>query len=142
MTLLSVLLVAHCVILDDLRPFRELALTNGAAIQDSFRLFPAPDAYLANRKSYQGIRFVAQGSFVGDNRSSGAPLTFWLLPPEEKEDIEKPKPPKEKVKIQIVNATGDTIRTFTRKPKWGMNRISWNLRRDGVDMPSRTRKKT
>ncbi|MEL6143496.1 MAG: hypothetical protein AAFU67_17990, partial [Bacteroidota bacterium] len=82
-----------------------------------------------------------QGSFVGDNRSSGAPLTFWILPPEKKEGKDKPKPPKEKIKIQIVNATGDTIRNFTRKPKWGMNRISWNLRRNGVDLPSRRERK-
>lgn len=124
-------------ILDDLRPFRTIAETKGQAIQDSFQLFPAPDAYLASRRSYQGVRFVAQGNFVGDNRSSGAMLTYWMKPPTTEEGEEKPAPPKGKVKIQVVNTSGDTIRTFTRKPKWGMNRTYWNLSRDGINFPSR-----
>ena len=32
---------------------------------------------------------------------------------------------------------GDTVRTFTHKPKDGLNRIGWNMRRDGVSYPSR-----
>ena len=46
--------------------------------------------------------------------------------------------PKAKVKIQVVDVqSGDTIRTYTQKPNWGMNRTSWNMRRDGMPFPSR-----
>ena len=126
-------------ILDDIRPFRALAQDNGAALKDSFHLFPAPDAYLASRRSYQGIRFVAQGDFSGENRDRGAQFTYWIIPEKSKKEDEKPEPPKEKVKIQVVDMAGDTIRTYTRKPgHWGMNKTSWNLSRDGIDFPSRS----
>ncbi|WP_273443899.1 VPS10 domain-containing protein [Neolewinella agarilytica] len=46
--------------------------------------------------------------------------------------------PKGKVKIQVVDVqSGDTIRTYRTTPRWGMNRTSWNMRRDGMSFPSR-----
>ena len=58
------------------------------------------------------------------------------------DEIEPIAAPKEKIKFQVIDVqTGDTIRTFTQQPKWGMNRTSWNLRRDGVEMPSRRERK-
>ncbi|NJB87093.1 photosystem II stability/assembly factor-like uncharacterized protein [Lewinella marina] len=172
-------------ILDDIRPFREMAREGAEILQDSFRLFPAPDAYAWETRSYQGTRFYAQGQFQGEDRPGGAMLTYWVRPggpgemvdpdsvdvsqltrfsiidPEIKEDIPgretgslrkafanpddevDPIPaPKEKVKIQVIDVqTGDTIRTYTEKPRWGMNRTSWNLRRDGVETPSRRERK-
>lgn len=123
-------------ILDDLRPFREMARSEGAVLEKDFALFAAPNAYMANYKSYQGIRFVAQGNFIGENRGSSGRLTYWVKPPAEEKAREKK--PSKKVKIQIVNTAGDTIRTFTRKPRhWGMNRTNWNLRKDGISFPSR-----
>ncbi|OAV45782.1 hypothetical protein A3850_003455 [Lewinella sp. 4G2] len=47
--------------------------------------------------------------------------------------------PKGKVKVQVVDVqSGDTIRTYKITPRWGMNRTSWNMRRDGIRYPSRT----
>ncbi|WP_116127161.1 WD40/YVTN/BNR-like repeat-containing protein [Lewinella sp. IMCC34183] len=168
-------------ILDDIRPFREMAREGAGILQDSFHVFQAPDAYDWNYRSYQGTRFYAQGQFQGDDRRGGAMLTYWVRPggpselvnpdsvdvsqltrfsvidPEIKEDIpvretgspeqafanqddeiESIPAPKEKVKFQVIDVqTGDTIRTYTERPRWGFNRTSWNLRRDGVETPSR-----
>ncbi|MCP9236983.1 hypothetical protein [Lewinella sp. JB7] len=166
-------------ILDDIRPFREMARRGQEILRDSFYVFPAPDAYQWETRSYQGTRFYAQGQFQGEDRPGGSLLTFWVRPggpsaapdtvdvsqltkysliaPEIKEDIpgretgdpedayrnqddeiDPIDPPKEKVKIQVIDVqTGDTIRTFTHKPQWGMNRMSWNMRRDGINYPSR-----
>ena len=66
-------------ILDDIRPFRALA-QGKISLQDSFAVFPAPDAYQWSRRSYQGTRFYAQGQFQGQDRRSGAMLSFWVLP--------------------------------------------------------------
>ncbi|MEM6396460.1 MAG: hypothetical protein AAF741_08940 [Bacteroidota bacterium] len=115
-------------ILDDIRPFRAMA-QNPEMIDRDFATFPAPMAYRANYRSYQGIRFVAQGEYVGENKGSGAQLTYWLKPPTD--DGEAEEEIKEKIKIQIVDATGDTIRTYKRSAKYGLNRLSWNMRRDG-----------
>ena len=49
---------------------------------------------------------------------------------------------KQKIKIQVVNTqTSDTIRTYRTTPRYGMNRTSWNLRRDGISYPSRRERK-
>jgi photosystem II stability/assembly factor-like uncharacterized protein len=156
-------------ILDDLRPFREMARTDGAVLQDTFAFFSPPDAYLAEYRSYQGIRFAADGTNIGENRRPGAMLTMWVLPdPEEpavkktytaaesaaatsgrpraesvaddttaEPEMAKKKKKPGKVKIHILDSAGDTIRRFSRELDPGMNRLYWNLRRDGVRRPSR-----
>ena len=166
-------------ILDDIRPFREIAKQGVAMLQDSFAVFPAPDAYQWETRSYQGVRFYAQGQFQGEDRRRGAMFTYWVLPdmggdagaktaegssaangkkamPETakmlyygdvkvKDPATDPNPEKKnkkKVKIQVVDVqSGDTIRTYTTTPVYGMNRTSWNMRRDGVSFPSRRERK-
>ena len=49
-------------------------------LQDSFAVFPAPDAYQWEYRSYQGTRFYAQGQFQGEDRPYGALLTYWVRP--------------------------------------------------------------
>ena len=53
-------------------------------------------------------------------------------------DPNAPKRNKKKMKIQVVDVqSGDTIRTYKTTPRYGMNRTSWNMRRDGISFPSR-----
>lgn len=161
-------------ILDDIRPFREIARTKGAVLDSTFKVFPAPDAYLAEFRSVDGIRFTGDALFQGNNRSPNAMLTLWVKPPVKavkkepapapkekkgkakaekkaepaREDVkpevtggeEKPKGERgkdDKVKVRVLNAQGDTIRTFSTQVDTGMVRISWNLRENGVRYPSR-----
>ncbi|MEM6697432.1 MAG: hypothetical protein AAF599_03480, partial [Bacteroidota bacterium] len=155
-------------ILDDIRPIREIARTGGKVLEQDFKVFKAPTAYQANYRSYDGIRFAANGEYIGDNRRWGAMLTLWVKPDseksEEKEMLEarsqksdkkgskdgkgamedsnekkkdKKKKRPEKVKISVINSTGDTIRSYSTKVDTGMNRIYWNMRHDGVRYPSR-----
>lgn len=166
-------------ILDDIRPIREIARTNGKVLQEDFKVFPAPDAWLAEFRSVDGIRFTGDALYSGNNRWPSAMLTLWVKPAPAKDvkkdkATEKPagknKPKKEekpataeeemmqpesekegetankdkdrnskdsKVKVNVINAAGDTIRTFSTKVDTGMVRISWNLREDGVKYPSR-----
>jgi photosystem II stability/assembly factor-like uncharacterized protein len=126
-------------ILDDIRPLREIARTEGAVLDRDLAVFPAPDAYLAEYRSVDGGRFIADGKFVGDNRPGGAMLTFWVKPPVEKKQEEKQEGKRkrpERVKIRVIDELGDTIRTFSVRADTGMNRFSWNMRRDGVRFPS------
>ncbi len=150
-------------ILDDLRPFRAMASTRGEVLKQPFKVFEAPDAYLARTRSYQGIRFTGDAEFSGANRSANAMITVWVKPEEKapaeagqapadpkakgntekkaepgaKADGKKPAKRPEEVKINVFNTKGDTIRTYSAKVKDGMNRISWNLRRNGVRFPGR-----
>lgn len=139
-------------ILDDTRPLQEIAKSNGTLLQDTFRTFPVPDAYLANYKSYEGSHFPADGEFSGKNRSPDARITIWQKPGDEeapetkKEETEKkdagedqPKRRQlgKKAKIVVLNSAGDTIRRFSEKLEPGMNRFTWDLRAEGVRFPSR-----
>ena len=172
-------------ILDDTRPIRELARTSGKVLDKDFAVFPAPDAYLNYNASVKGARFVADGTFVGENRRNGGMLTVWVKPEKEenaeesdqtdgkkkpgkkegklvktdKEKVtetddddeaaveeeptegeetgKKGKKKKDKIKLEVINMLGDTVRTYHVKTKPGMQRFYWNLRRDGVRTPSR-----
>lgn len=143
-------------ILDDIRPFQEIAKTKGRILMDSFALFAAPDAYQHFTRSVTGSRFVADGTFVGENRRDGAMLTVWIKPDKENKSISLKKNKKEKaknnkdevktnkddskskkVKVQIFNNQGDRIRTFNVKVDTGMQRIYWNMRKDGIQRLSR-----
>ncbi len=138
-------------ILDDTRPIRAIAASDGAVLEQDFATFPAPDAYLSERRSYQGIRFIADAEFVGEDRPYGSLLTVWVKPSGEEEGREEEmeegeeeaagkkrgRGQDEKVQVQVVNSRGDTIRHFSRNVEEGFNRFPWYLDRDGVERPSR-----
>lgn len=134
-------------ILDDIRPIRAIAATEGKVLEEPFAAFDAPTAYQANYRSYFGTRFVANGEFLGENRRSGAMMTLWVKPMDKNDESkeegkEKKKGKDKKVKIQVVDSSGDTIRTYQTKIDTGMNRIFWNMRKDGVRFPSRRKAKS
>lgn len=151
-------------ILDDIRPIRAIAQSKGKVLQKDFAAFPSPVAYQNFTKSVTGARFVADGTFVGENRRDGAMMTLWVKPTkeeeekpaapaaskkkkgkkkaeeteemsEDKKEAKKEKP--KKVKLQILDYQGDTIRTYKVKADTGMQRIYWNMRKDGIKRPSR-----
>jgi photosystem II stability/assembly factor-like uncharacterized protein len=68
-------------VIDDIRPIREIARTGGAVLDEPFKAFPAPDAWQAEYRSYDGIRFTADGEFIGENARGGATVTLWVGKP-------------------------------------------------------------
>ena len=154
-------------VLDDIGPFRAYAKVNYT--KKEFDIVSVTPAYLSERRSYQGIRFIAQAEFQGDNKRTDATYSIWLKPEENKkegkgmisksvkkankaikEEIEgamkdkdkkgdkKKKAKKDKLTFNVIDAKGDTVRTFTRKvDKKGLMRTSWYLESDGVRGPSR-----
>ncbi len=146
-------------VLDDIRPLREIARSQGKVMEQPFKVFPAPDAYLAEFRSYNGVRFDGDAVFNGTNRSPSAMLTFWAKPNlfiEEKKSEGKDENPnaagKEdnpkgtmkddgKIRIQVFDNQGDSVRTFSIKPDSCMNRIYWGLEQDGIRFPSRNKPK-
>jgi len=139
-------------VIDDLGPFR--AFAKESFVGEDFKVLSASDGYLAERRSYQGIRFIGQAEYQGDNRGTGAMYSIWIKPDKkdemkkkkgEKKEEEKKKgeekgkkDKKNKLTFNIINSSGDTIRTFSRPVKEkGLIRTSWNLSTDGVRFPSR-----
>ena len=149
-------------IMDDIRPLRTLAKTNGKLFDEPFNVIAASDGYLAEYASVNGVRFTADGHFRGDNKYASAIFSVWVkqkktegkgegdhkgtpqrkgkkkkstTPPIEKAKVKK-APKNKKAKIHILNTAGDTLRTFSRKLKPGINRIGWSMNRDGIRFPS------
>lgn len=154
-------------ILDDIRPLRQMASNGGTkSLNQELILFPMPDAYQNSYRSYDGIRFIAQGEFVGDNKRGGAMMTIWKKPSKKdktqikmegkshakkkkdkdnkknntkdrKAEKSRDKKDKGKATFCVIDMKGDTVRTFTRKLKDGINRLYWRFEKDGIEYPSR-----
>lgn len=127
-------------ILDDIRPLREIARTGGKVLEQAFKVFPVPDAYQAAFKSYEGIRFSADGMFAGENKAPGAWITMWapyVKPAAPAKPGAKEEKRPDQVKLVILSSTGDTVRTFSPRIDTGMVRVYWPLNRNTVSPPSR-----
>lgn len=142
-------------ILDDIKTLRALASQGMNLLDKDMHVFDCSPAYMTSSRSYDGIRFIAQGEFVGDNKSGGAVFSIWNKPKEkndgekvsdeeEEENQIKEKDQKEELKIMAINSEGDTVRTFKRKLKEGFNRVRWRPDMKGVNFPSKreSREKT
>lgn len=151
-------------ILDDITPLRELAQKGASLLDKPFHVFPGQPAILAEYKSVQGSRFGGQGEFAGTNPTRGAITNVWIKEKEKKEEKEKAKgqeknkkskkdskdeqkkeskgkkkgktPNFDHIKIHVLDARQDTIRTYFAKADTGLVRVHWNLRSDGIKWPS------
>ncbi|MBL4657038.1 MAG: hypothetical protein JKX73_03495 [Flavobacteriales bacterium] len=138
-------------ILDDITPLRELASKGKSLLEKPFHVFEAPDVMMSTSKSIEGVRFTADAHYKGTNRSSAAMFSFYIKDlkeddkkeEESKEEENEEKPVDEdkarykgKVKVDVTNSNGDTIRTFSFKPDTGLNRRYWSLNRDLIKLPS------
>ncbi|MEE9439257.1 MAG: hypothetical protein V3V14_09685 [Saprospiraceae bacterium] len=124
-------------ILDDIRPLRKIAKEGQSILNQDIVAFDPPIAYQVSMRSYDGIRFSAQGEFVGDNKSIGyAKIGVWNKPNKDNKDEKE-----EKVHVCVLDSNQDTVRRFSRKIKSGYGNVAWYLDRDGVRYPSRTEPK-
>lgn len=111
-------------ILDDIRPLREIALRGAEVTDATVYAFPTPDGIMASRRQASGTRFYADGMFAGENRPSGAMISYWA----------KPASKKDTAKIQIFEGD-ECIRTLTQMPDSGINRIQWRMDKKGMRSP-------
>ncbi|MBT8220515.1 MAG: hypothetical protein KJP00_11855, partial [Bacteroidia bacterium] len=116
-------------ILDDIRPLRALASASGPTIVNKdIHVFDIPDTYLWMIGESIGYRFgkVGDSYFNGDNRPTGALISYHASKEGE-------------ARFDITDISGDTIRTFYRKAKTGVNRHDWNLRSDAMRAPNQAK---
>ncbi len=147
-------------VIDDIRPLREMAKSKGSVLAKNFKVFDAPDAYLASFRSFQGERFYADAIYEGQNKSPMSVITVWnQVKMEEKKDDAKPEvaparpaqgggggrrgggdsgggDPSKRATIQVYTEGGQLIRTFKSSVDTGMNKIYWFLNRKGVRQAS------
>ena len=120
-------------VIDDIRPLRELASKGVRELKKTLKVFKAPDAYINQIQQANGTRFGGNAIFNGENRKSGAMISY---------SIHKPildKKQKDSIVLKIYDANNTLIRTLKPKvPKEdGIHRIYWDLKEKGVKRPSR-----
>lgn len=151
-------------VLDDIRPLRAVA-SNLDILQTDAKLFTPPTAYQAAFQQATGSRFGADAMYQGENRKSGAMITYYLKEGKDKKEASEDtkddtnanvedKDSSDKQQIASKALTGvqkkdsiqfdifrDTtlVRTLKYKTpeKAGFHRIYWNMDEKGADRPSR-----
>ncbi len=153
-------------VLDDIRPLRALAKKGASTLNQKLALFETPDAFITINQQPSGTRFAGDAIYNGENRRSGAMITYLINKPEEKKDKPTPAPTTGKkgkknevapaqstkeeekvaydsVKLEIFNVEGRLIRTIkSEAPKEnGITRMYWRMDEKGVNGPSRNKPK-
>lgn len=130
-------------VFDDIRPLREIAANGADELEKPIKAFSAPDAYLAEWRQARGVRFAADAMFAGDNRPSGALLSYSVNKDAFESASDAEKEEELKVKIEIFDTSGNKIRSLERTPEHnGLNRTTWGLDHAGVERPSKTLQKS
>ena len=99
-------------ILDDITPLEQL--TPDIAARE-VHLFQPRDAY--RFRAIQGPAGIGEDPTAGVDPPYGASITYWLT-----------SVPTGDVKLVILDAAGDTVRTLQATNDVGLNRVWWNLR--------------
>jgi len=131
-------------IIDDIRPLRQLALGDDFTSK-SFAFQESAPGILAAYKSFPAPRFAADESFKGTNDTRNVVFSIWAQKVGKaakksyaaKEDSTSEKYDWNKFQILIYNSNGDSIRSFKVKADTGLNRIQWNMMRNGYRYPTR-----
>ena len=140
-------------ILDDIRPLRAIA-KNKNILSQKLELFTPPTAYQAAYQQPTGSRFGGDAIFNGENRKSGAQISYYLKVDKKKEEDSKKDEDDEaeeaadkeenvikwdSIYMNIYDGSR-LIRTLKRKiPKeTGIHKWTWRMDEKGGDRPSRT----
>lgn len=118
-------------IIDNIQPLRELSEQKLELFDKSAYLFPIPDAEMNYMTQPPGSHFPADGEFFGENKKSGAMISFIAHNP----DLDS----KAKAKINIYDLEGNHLKTISHTPKKGINRIYWRFDRKGIRMPNQSK---
>lgn len=144
-------------VIDDYSALRGL---NDDSFNTDLELRAITDGQIYNSSRAPGTRFWGDGAFAGENEAFGAMFhimasgDFLSHPDEDKEkqrliakrkadaakdedddkdegDDKDEKAPESKATFVVKDAKGDTVRTFRANLKQGLNKISWDMSRDG-----------
>ena len=109
-------------ILDDISALQQLP-TNASATKAA--LFNSKDAYRFQPKTAT-MQFLPEPS-TGQDPQYGASINYWA------------NSDKDSVKLYVMSASGDTVKTFKQKGKAGINRVWWDLQgKSTKDIVART----
>ncbi len=116
-------------ILDDIRPLRKTAANKGQLFAKKLTAFDAPQAYQAKMKNASGIEYSTYGTYEGENKRTGAPLSFFVN--KTAADTGKNKI-SDTVQVRVLDASGVVVRNLRAKADTGFNRFYWGMEGRGI----------
>lgn len=116
-------------ILDDIRPLRKIAANKGQLFTKKITAFETPQAYQANIKNAAGIEYSIWGSYEGENKKTGAAVSFYVN--KTSTDTGKNKLA-DTATVRIFDANNVQVRTLRTKADSGFNRFYWGLEGKGI----------
>ncbi|MBA4259448.1 MAG: hypothetical protein C0446_09810 [Chitinophaga sp.] len=116
-------------ILDDIRPLRKLAANKGQVFAKKLVAFEAPQAYQAKMKNASGIEYSTYGTYEGENKRTGAPLTFFVN--KTAADTGKNRI-SDTLQIAIYDANGVNVRNLRTRADSGFNKYYWGMEGRGI----------
>lgn len=135
-------------VLDDIRPLRAVA-SQPQVLEEAIALFDPPTAYQAAYQQPTGSRFGADALYQGENKRSGAMITYYINTSEIETDNNTSNT-KEEAHTETDESKKDSlffnfydqdrlIRTlsFKKPKKAGFHRIYWGMDEKGAVYPSR-----
>lgn len=119
-------------VLDNIRPLRKIAANKGRQFNNKLVAFEASQAYQANIKNASGIEYSTWGTYEGENKRNGAPISFLIN--RSKADTGKNKLADTAI-IRIYDAANKQLRMLRSKTDSGFNRMYWSLDGAGIRQP-------
>ncbi|MFN3299750.1 MAG: WD40/YVTN/BNR-like repeat-containing protein, partial [Sediminibacterium sp.] len=116
-------------ILDDIRPLRKLAANKGQVFAKKLVAFDAPQAYQAKMKNASGIEYSTYGTYEGENKRTGAPISFFVN--KTAADTGKNKI-SDTLQIAIYDANGVNVRNLRTRADSGFNKYYWGMEGRGI----------
>lgn len=119
-------------VLDDIRPLRAMAsIGMKSVLKKQLHVFDTPDAYRVFLGESIGYRanLVGEAIFEGENRPLGAMISYYFKDSGKKTN---------RVKVEILDASGTIVKTLNQRAKAGVNRFQWRLDTDGEKLPNPT----
>ena len=108
-------------VVDDIRPLREAARDPGL-LDDPLRALPMAPAQKYVTAEAIGYRSVGHAMMFGENRPYGALINYWVGQESDQD-----------VHIEVFDAEGASVRSLAGSSDVGVNRVTWDLRRDAPD---------
>ena len=129
-------------VIDDISPLRHLT---DELLGEALHLVPVSDAQQHRIKQTGESRFPGTEEFRGEVSDYGALIYFTMNlkaagPASEddesaEEEAEEEKEEEVELTVEVVDGSGDRMRLLHQDPIDGLNRVVWNLRRDGFRRP-------
>lgn len=117
-------------VLDDIRPLRKLASEKGA-FSKPFTVFGSRKVVQAQFKNAPGYEWSTWGIWDAENRSDGAPISYFIKA--SKDTSAKAK--KDSVGVKIFNDKNEVIRNLKWAADSGFNRRTWGMEQKGFKQP-------